>query len=205
MLEYIYDFLSILFDKLKEKEKIRSIILFGSFARGNPRKDSDIDLFINIEDKNKEEINLLVKESLNEFELKSEKTWKLRGINNPIVPIVDDLNLEKWKELKRDIESYGKVLYGKYTEQMKRGKNNIIIIYDMKRLKQKDKMQVVRKLFGYNIKKGKKIYKQKGFLEEFKAEKLSNAILIDREHYKAIINFLNNKKIPLKILDVWTD
>ena len=32
--------------KLKEKYKAEKIILFGSYAERNPRKDSDIDLFI---------------------------------------------------------------------------------------------------------------------------------------------------------------
>ena len=32
--------------KLKEKYKAEKIILFGSYAEGNPRKDSDIDLLI---------------------------------------------------------------------------------------------------------------------------------------------------------------
>ncbi|HLC53577.1 MAG TPA: nucleotidyltransferase domain-containing protein, partial [Candidatus Nanoarchaeia archaeon] len=69
MMQYIYDFLSIFFDKLKEKEKLTSIILFGSNARGNARKDSDIDIFIDT--KNRDEISPIVKESLNEFEDKA--------------------------------------------------------------------------------------------------------------------------------------
>lgn len=201
MLEYIYDFLSIFFDKLKEKNKIKQIILFGSFARGNPRKDSDIDLFIDVENKNKEEISELIRESLNEFELKAEKTWALKGINNPIAPIVDDLDIERWRELRQDIESYGKILYGNY-QRKKTEKNKVLITYDISRLKQKDKMNIIRKLQGYKLKRGKKIYEQKGLIEEAKAEKLSNAILIDKEHYKKIIDILRSKKVPLKIIEL---
>lgn len=201
MLEYIYDFLSIFFDKLKEKDKIRQIIFFGSFARGNARKDSDIDLFIDVEGKNKEEISELIRESLNEFELKAEKTWKLKGISNPIVSIVDDLNIEKWKELRQDIESYGKVLYGNY-QGKKTGKQKILITYDISRLKQKDKMKIIRRLQGYKLKRGKKLYEQKGLIEQMKAEKLSNAILVDREHYKKMIDILRSSRVPLKIIEL---
>lgn len=201
MLEYIYDFLSIFFDKLKEKDKIKQIILFGSFARGDARKDSDIDLFIDVEGKNKEDISELIRESLNEFELKAEKTWKLKGISNPIVPIVDDLNIEKWKELRQDIESYGKALYGNY-QGKKVVKQKILITYDISRLRQKDKMRIIRRLQGYKLKRGKKIYEQKGIIEQIKAEKLSNAILIDREHYKKMIDLLRSNKVPLKIIEL---
>jgi len=203
MLEYIYDFLSILFDKLKEKEKIRSIILFGSFARGNPRKDSDIDIFIDIEEKNKEEISSLVKESINEFEIKAEKTWKLRGITNQIIPIVDSLESEQWKELKQEIQSYGNILYGNYIEKDKGSRHKILITYDMAGLKQKNKMHIIRKLFGYKIKKGKKLYEQRGLLKNINAEKLSNAIIVNIENYKTITDLLRKNKVPLKISEVW--
>ena len=63
MIEYVYDFLAIFFEKLKEKEKIKNVILFGSFARGNQRKDSDIDLFVDIEKKDKNYVEEITKES----------------------------------------------------------------------------------------------------------------------------------------------
>lgn len=204
MLAYIYDFLSILFDKLKGTEKIRNIILFGSVARGNPRKDSDIDLFIDVDEKNKEEVDKVVKESLNEFELKTEKTWKLKGIKNPLSLIIDNLEREQWKELKRDIGSYGKVLFGIY-HQKKEGKRKILISYDMSKLKQKDKMKIIRKLHGYKLKRGKKLYEQKGILYQLHAEKLLNALLIDQEHYKKVVDLLRIGKVPLKIIEIWSE
>jgi|SRR3989344_868964 len=194
MLEYIYDFLSVLFDKLKEREEINSIILFGSFARGNQRKDSDIDIFIDVEEKNKNKISLLVKESLNEFELKAEKTWKLRGITNPIVPIIDSLNSEQWKELNNDIQNYGKILYGNY-----KIKDKILISYNFSTLKQKDKMQVIRKLFGYKLKKGKKTYEQKGLIFSLNSQKVSNALIIDVKNSSSIIELLKKNKVKFEI------
>ena len=194
MLEYIYDFLSVLFDKLKEREEINSIILFGSFARGKQRKDSDIDIFIDVEEKNKNKISLLVKESLNEFELKAEKTWKLRGITNPIVPIIDSLNSEQWKELNNDIQNYGKILYGNY-----KIKDKILISYNFSTLKQKDKMQVIRKLFGYKLKKGKKTYEQKGLIFSLNSQKVSNALIIDVKNSSSIIELLKKNKVKFEI------
>ncbi len=205
MMQYIYDFLSILFDKLKEKEKIRRIILFGSFARGNPKKDSDIDIFVDVERENKNEISDLVKESLNEFEIKSEKNWKLKKIKNQISPIIDDLNTERWAELRREIGTNGIILYGKFEGKPEKNKHLVLITYDISRMNQKNKMKVIRKLFGYSLKKERKNYVQQGALKKIGAEKISNGILISIEKYKEIAEILRKYRVPIKIEDLWKD
>ncbi len=206
MMQYIYDFLSILFDKIKNKEKIEKVILFGSFARGNPRKDSDIDIFIDVIEEDKEEINSLVKEALNEFELKAVKTWHIKGIKNAIIPIVDSLDADKWKELKREIAVYGIILFGSQKgEKAIQGKHKVIIEYDLSKRKQKDKMRIIRKLYGYKNKKDKKVYFKKGITEAIKGEKISNAIIVEIENYKPIISLLKEHKIPLKIRTIWVE
>ncbi len=199
MLEYIYDFLSLFFDKLKDRNKIKSIILFGSFARGNPRNDSDIDLFIDIEEINKKEIESIARESLNEFELKSSKSWNLKGIKNVISPIIDNIEKEQWNELRKEISSYGILLYGRYEIPIMSKKRYFLIEYDLSKSKQKDKMKIIRRLLGYKLKRGKKIYEQKGLIEKFSAEKISNSILIDAMKYKEIYALLKKEKIPVKI------
>lgn len=203
MISYIYDFLSILFDKTKEKDKIRTIMLFGSFARGNPRKDSDIDIFIDVVDKDKEEISEIVREALDEFELKATKTWHQRGIKNAIVPITDNILKEQWSELRKDIAIYGKVLYGKYRAESANGKHAILIEYDLTKIKQKEKVRVLRKLYGYRLKKGKKEYVQQGLASQVKGEKIKNAFLVEISDYQRIIEFLKENKIPKKIREIW--
>lgn len=200
MIAYIYDFLIIFFEKLKEKEKIRNIILFGSVARGNQGKNSDIDLFIDINKKDKKYIEEIIKESLNEFELKLEKTWKLKGIDNPIVPIVDDLETEQWKELKNEISNYGILLYGSYKKIEERKK--IIIKYEINKLKQKNKMKIIRNLFGYKLKQKNKAYEKRGLISKIKAEKISSAILSDKGNYKEIIKILKENKVPFKLIEL---
>ncbi len=204
MMQYVYDFLSIFFDKLKEKEKIRAIILFGSFARNDARKDSDIDLFIDVVEKNKLEVEKILKESINEFELKARKIWNLRGINNSIVPIIDNLYLERWNELRGEISTYSIIIYGKFIDNDKKNKNFVLIEYDLSKTKQKNKMKILRKLYGYKLKKGNKTYEQKGIIDEFKAEKLLNSLLIPLTNYKKAINLFRDNKIPIKIRRIWT-
>lgn len=202
MMQYIYDFLSILFDKLKDKEKIRVIILFGSFARGNEGKNSDIDIFIDVRIDDKEEVERFTKEALREFEIKIEKSWKLKEIKNSIVPIVDDISLKKWGELRREISSYGILLYGRYETPIKSGRKFVLIEYDLSKFKQKDKMRILRSLLGYKLKKGKKVYEQKGIIKKVNAEKISNSILVEIVNYKDIYNLLKKERVPLKIRNI---
>ena len=52
-----YHFLSPIFQDIAEKSKDELIILFGSYAKGIPREDSDIDIYIETKDeKIKEEV-----------------------------------------------------------------------------------------------------------------------------------------------------
>ena len=205
MIQYIYDFLSTFFDKIKEKDKIKNIILFGSFARGNPRKDSDMDLFIDVENRDKDKIENLVKESLNEFEIKAEKSWKLKNITNQIVPIVDNLDSKRWSALRKDISAEGILLYGKFMGKLEKNKHLVLINYNLSKLSQKNKMQVIRKLFGYRLKKGKKEYIQKGLLQRLDAEKISNGIISDIKNYKEILKIMRKYKVSIKIEDFWKD
>ncbi len=204
MMQYIYDFLSIFFDKLKDSGKIRAIILFGSVARGNPKKDSDIDIFVDTNEKDKEELDAIAKEALNEFEFKASTTWHVRGIANPINIIVDSLNADKWSELKREIAAHGLILFGKYVGERVGGKQKVIIEYDLSKIKQKNKMKLMRKLHGYQIKKNRKVYSQKGLLDIIKGEKMHNAIIVDITDYKSLADLLKEHKIPLKRRTIWT-
>lgn len=205
MIQYVYEFLSILFDKLKDSAKIRNIILFGSFARVEQKENSDIDLFIDISKKDKKEIAEITKEALAEFEIKIKNSWKLKGIKNVIVPIVDDINEKKWISLKNEISSYGIVLYGKYHIPLKKQRQSVIIEYDLSKKKQKEKMKVLRELYGYKLKVKNKVYEQKGMVDEIMGNKISNAIMLDIKYYKKVYDFLRKNKIPLKIRRLWLE
>ena len=94
---------------------MNEIILFGSVARGDFGKDSDIDLFFDVNNDNQEEeIKKVLNNELVKFsKSKIAETWSLMGIKNNISIKVGILN--EWK-LKRSIISEGIVLYGKYKE-----------------------------------------------------------------------------------------
>ena len=110
---YITDFLSLLYFKKNFLDRISSIILFGSVARGDFDKKSDVDIFIDVKNKdNVRKVEEIIDLALNEFELKARDVWHIRNIKNPIKCIVGVLKDERWSELRKDIQSYGVVLFG---------------------------------------------------------------------------------------------
>ena len=80
MIAYAQAFVSFILPKIDAKE----IILFGSVARGEADKNSDIDLFFDV-DKDENKIKEIIKEELNKFyKSKIAESWFLRGIKNNI-------------------------------------------------------------------------------------------------------------------------
>lgn len=202
VISYIYDFLSHIFE---EKISLRKVIVFGSVARNEFDKNSDIDLFIEPAQKSKiKEIETKVKEIKKRFESEKEHTWKLKNIDYPIKEIIGDLDSPMWKVLKEDLISNGIMLYGKYEELPKKIKHYVLINYSLKNLKQKKKMQFSRKLFGYSIKKNKKLYEQEGIIQQTNARKIAkNILLIPLEEITGIKKLFDDFKVKMEMREVW--
>ncbi|MBU4246297.1 MAG: nucleotidyltransferase domain-containing protein, partial [Nanoarchaeota archaeon] len=105
VLPYVYDFTRILAVKIGGKAD--DVILFGSAARGDFGKESDVDIFVNVPKNKVSAIQKSVDAAQNEFEVYSERTWKLQGVNLPVKCVVGDINSPKWSALKREIISSG--------------------------------------------------------------------------------------------------
>src|SRR3989338_5203142 len=111
LVSYALDFVSFLLRRKEIANKIDRIILFGSVARGDFDRDSDVDLFIDssasIEKDATTILNLYNKS-------KQKEIWELRGIKNAIS--LKTGRIAKWKLIKRSVLTDGLVLYGKYEE-----------------------------------------------------------------------------------------
>jgi len=205
IIAYIYDFLSIAMEKEEIKEEIKQIVLYGSVARGVQDRESDIDLFFDIKDKEKtDQVENFLRNSLKSFETKAEKTWKLRKIGFPISFIVGSLEDETWKGIREEISSSGILLYGPYKELPEEVKHYHLFYYSLINLSRKEKMRFIRSTFGYSLKKNKKEYKQKGFIEEVRGIKLaSNVILVPSTDSLRLKNMFKKFKISYKISEAW--
>jgi predicted nucleotidyltransferase len=205
VLAYIYDFLSLLSEEPIINREINEIILFGSTAKGTNDKESDIDLFFNVKNKTEEKgIEEIIVRLRKSFEVKAEKTWKLKNVFYPINFIVGSLEDERWKSLKEEIISSGILLYSNYKGSPENIKQKYMIYYSLSNLDRKEKMKLIRNLLGYSIRKNKKEYKQEGLLKEKAGTKIGqNVILIDKENLMEIKELLSRFKVKYKIMEVW--
>jgi hypothetical protein len=212
LLSYALEFASVLVDSLNEKELLglKEIILFGSVARGEASKESDIDIFINVSKsgKNSSSIERTISYILNSEYKNSNRNypekifskkaitgfverWKLMGMDNRINCIVGELN--KWGDLKQSIISDGIILYGKYTGLVK-GRSFVIISWDKIKPETK-RVFLSKKLYGYNS-KGKRY---SGIIEGTGTIKLaSNCIMVPLEDAKKVILLFKDYGIDVR-------
>ena len=198
---YVYDFVSQLMERLKTGT-VRQIILFGSVARDDFDKESDVDIFI---DTNKEkDVEKIAKAMVNEFYAHSKHTWTLRGVENQLNVIVGDLENDKWSSLRREIVSNGISVYGQYKELPKNMKHGVLITYDASKLKPKEKAKFSRELLGYRLIQNKKEYNIQGLIQKLDGIKISkNVMLVPKEQHKEIYDFIKRSKVKFEIREVW--
>ncbi len=194
LIAYSMDFSSFLIQKIKDKNKIRNIILFGSVAREEAVKNSDIDLFIDVikEDKKiEDEINEILLDFVKSSKFKN--YWELLGIESEIALKIG--NLENWKELKPSIISNGILLYGKYKPAIKQGNHKTFFIWE--NIKPNARRVLLNKqLFGY--KQNDKFYL--GLLSKYNGERLGKGcILVPLEHSVMFHNLFKKYKANLII------
>jgi len=197
LLAYATAFASFVIPKLFN---VKAIILFGSVARGEADKKSDIDLFFDLENKEDEVgIKKILENELNKFyKSKIAENWLLKGIKNEIK--IHAGKLEEWK-LKRSIISDGIFLYGKYREEPENLKS--FVFFNIKPIKNITKRnRVIRKLFGRKEKK----YFSDGVVNKVKGKKLSaSSFIVPLEYTNEIIRLLNEEKIDYSFFEFWSD
>lgn len=190
------DFISFL---IENNQKIDRAILFGSVVSKEFDDESDIDIFIDTEDK-EENINNL----LREYEKSRGENWKFKGIANQISLKVG--RLSKWPKLQRSIQSKGLLLYGDYNEIPEKIQNYEIFLLNFEKLKRVKKVSIWRKLYGYSQKLKNKIYNSQGLIKELDGKKLERGVVaIPSKNSKQLKDFLNKNKIRYKIIEVWSD
>ncbi len=193
LISYALDFASFLVQNLKELDKVQSIILFGSVARGEATKDSDIDIFIDVSDDEKK-IDKNIRKISNEFfsSVKYRNYWKLLGINNEINIIAG--KIERWK-LKDSMLGGSILLYGDYKLKLEDGKNIVILSWGSIKPNSK-RVMLNKKMFGF----GHYGKRYKGLLEESQGIKLgSNVISMPAEKLGLALKIFHRFKVPVKI------
>lgn len=197
LVAYALDFTSFLMQKINQREKIKNVILFGSVAREEAGKNSDIDLFIDLvkEDKKLEqEINQCLDDFLKSTKVKN--YWQMLGIKNEIKLTVGEL--KKWERLKPSLIANGLTLYGKFKELVTGGKHETFFVWE--NIKPNSRRVLFNKqLLGYN--QNKKFYN--GLLQKYSGERLGKGcIVVPLEHSNIFLKLFRKYKAKVKIKKV---
>lgn len=192
---YASYFVSYLLFNLKNTENLSKIILFGSVAKKQANKNSDVDIFIEIKKKSKffeKEILSLEKKF---YSSREALIFKANGIDNKINLVIG--KLDEWKDLKESIESTGIVLYGNYISSEVKGKKNVLFYWNKVG---KNRGAFLNKLYGFKIKE--KFYK--GLIETLNGKKLGkSSFIVPVEHREDVVRLMKYYKVSVKMIEVW--
>lgn len=199
---YAQNALSFVFLDATITNKCNAVYLFGSAARGDMERESDIDIFFDFEEKkeNKEEkkeknkeaeINAALKRF---YQSKDYDKWKLFSFTYPISIKVG--KLDEW-ELKTSILADGIILYSKEL-LISKTKRYVLIMYTLPRKKAKY-LSLVRTLFGRN----ETGYKDTGLVGMCHAKKIAaTVIIVPKEHVKPLFTLLQKEKIDYSFNEI---
>lgn len=199
---YAQDFVSFLLQNLgNNAKKVKQVILFGSVAKGEANKKSDIDLFIDILDEKLEAEIIGIRDRFYES-VKVKKYWSLFGINNEINCSIG--KLEEWKELERSIIASGITLYGKYHGKIGEMQSYYLFVVTPPSSRNKS-VSVWRGLYGYVQKTKKKTYLKEGLVKECGGRKLGKGVfIIPIENLQRMANYLRKNKIKHELVPFQT-
>ena len=198
LLAYVLHFISFLMEDVSIAKKLEKIILFGSVARDDFDEESDIDVFVETDEK----YESLILGRLRVF--RETERWKLIGIKNDIKLYIG--HLKNYPDLRRSIISDGIYLYGKYQEKPKDLSQYVLFSISLEKLNRLEKIKLWRELYGYVQKIGRKTYRSEGIIKKIGGRKIGRGVfLIPAEYSQKIIGLLKPRRISYEIIEIWTD
>lgn len=186
--------------KLRDYPNLKAIVLYGSYARKEETKESDIDLLVVLD----------VKKPI--YELK-EILKIIRQVDKENKIALQLTNLKDGNySLYQKILREGKVLIGKFDIGVKelKLKPYKVINYDLSKLKPAVKVKVSKRVNGSLTKKrikGKvKEYRYKGLKDETGVIVLPNSsLLLPEDVAKGFIQFLEINNVSYRQFNVWKE
>lgn len=191
-------FVAYLLNNLKNVENINRIVLYGSVAKDEALKDSDVDLFIEVKKKSKRFESEVGEIEKRFYQSRESALFKSKGIDNKISIKLG--KLMEWKDLYKSVASTGIILYGPYeARQLPSGvKHYAIIFWDKIG---KNRGSFLNKVYGFRIRK--KYYA--GLLIKYNGKKLGKScIMLPIQCKKEIFNLLKKHDVSAKIIEVFS-
>lgn len=199
LIAYGQSFVSFLLPRIKEFP-VEEIIVFGSAARGEADKESDVDIFMDIKDEKKAtELEKTVNRELKKFyRSKFYEVWKRKGVENEIRVKVG--NLDEW-ELRRSVISDGVVLYGGYKSMPSDAEHWVLVSLEpIKNITKRNR--VMRELRG----RKEKDYSSKGLVEKIDGDFLNPRVfVVPSSQTDKILDVLKKEKVGYRLFEFWSD
>jgi len=191
LISYLMDFVSYLMLQPDINNiDLRRIILFGSAARGDSIKQSDVDIFIDIASPTEKKKDF-IRKTLENFRISDRiKKWRLIGITNEIQIIADNLNQDKWEELKNTMEIEGRVLWDRFSPSEL--ELHYLVKWDTKNIDPKKRVNISRFMYGYSSQNKR----YPGFVQNANVVKVANSVIIVNPNQMAQLKkFFDEQKI----------
>ena len=175
--------------------KIRAVYLFGSVARGDYDEDSDVDIFVDCDEKNEKNLSKLAKIALKNFyESEEGKKYGLLGVKNEIN--VKCGNMKTW-ELASSVRADGIILYSSSVVPL----FTKFYLLELKTISDVTKRnKIVRKLAGRN----ETARVEKGLVEMIGGEVLdSRHYIIPATNILAVTRILSKENALFEMREIW--
>lgn len=194
LLALCYAYVSYLFRGKNVQEKIKTIYLFGSVARGDFDKESDIDIFIDIEKTNEIFIKKASDNALRKLYAIEGKKWELKGVINPLAIKIGDIS--EW-DLKESIIREGIILFGQSSAV---GMQKYLLFSVILSKEPKKRIRIIRKLFG----RMEKEYQEQGVVQKYNGRILSPRVfIVPAIALKEVTHFLAEEKVQYAFEEIW--
>lgn len=131
--------------------KLRGVFLFGSIAIGSANRESDVDIFFDIDLPARQQslVRKSIIGSFDAFRLSSQGlSFKMQGISNRFSPIVGRLG--EWKGISRSISLSGIQLYG--AARIVQAKGEPWLIFSWERIPLDRRGAFLNAAYGYKVK-----------------------------------------------------
>src|SRR3989344_6258302 len=176
-------------------DEIKTIYLFGSVARGDFDKESDVDIFIDTDEKYEDRISKFSKICLEKFYKSDEfKKFKLMGIENDINIMAGEA--DAW-ELKNSVKKDGLILYSSSTNPSFK-KYFILEIHAIENITKRNR--IMRKITGRN----EKSRKEKGIIYEIGGKILGpRHFIVPSENISKITKILSKENAIFRLTEIW--
>ncbi len=195
---YASYFSAFLLSNLKSKNNIARIVLYGSVAKGEATRESDVDIFVEVGRKTRKFEREIKQIEESFYSSREASLFRAKSVENRFS--IKYGRLKDWKDIYRGIASTGIVLYGPYeARELPSGTEHSVIVYWEKI--GKNRGSFLNKIYGFKAKNKR----YPGILLRFGGRRIGKSCLMLPVQYKnEVFKLLREHEVKAKTLEVFS-